>query len=639
MIIVRIPVIALGVSPLAVAGRSDASISLSGKEQAAPCRFALYCSNRAAPLGIVQGENPATVPAPTPVAASRTIARRSHGGPAARSVSLLSLLFSTPASLRSRDWIRPPMDQSADRAWNECLDIIRDNVSRQSFTTWFEPLEAQSLEEEDDLRKLTIQLPSRFYYEWLEEHYFSLLRKTVTRVLGPQGRLFYDVVIEQDDPEDPNRGASMQLPARPSEAEPTEASSSETRGDAPNEPEGPSQSPPEPSPSSPSDPPSPSSEDPVPDSPRPAPAGEESTEEPPVQNPFAIPGLQDTEVDSQLNDSYTFERFIKGKCNQLARSAARSIAREPGDTTFNPFFVYGSVGLGKTHLIQAIGNYVQSNWASKNVLYVSSERFTTEFVQSIQENRISEFSSFYRQVDVLIVDDVQFFSGKEKTQEEFFHLFNALRQASSQIVLSADRPPRKIDGIEKRLLSRFQWGLSADLKSPGLDTRIAILERKAEDEGIELDDEVITFIAQRIERNIRELEGALIRLLAYATLHQHDIDLDLTKEVLRDLVQEQASTLTIEDIQRIVCDHLDVSGHRVRAKTRTREVVRARQIAMYFVKQHTDHSLKDIGLHFGGRDHSTVIHANNKVADRMEDDEQYRDIVETIGRKLERYEG
>ena len=523
------------------------------------------------------------------------------------------------------------MDPSAERAWDECLDIIRDNVSAQSFQTWFAPLEAQSLEEEDDLRKLTIQLPSRFYYEWLEEHYFSLLRKTVTRVLGPKGRLFYDVVIEQDDP---GEGTSMQLPARPSEEEP----SPDAPDRSPEPPSDASESPPPSSdsePSSPGDPPV--EEEAAPGGDRPAPAGGEPQDEPPVQNPFAIPGLKDAEVDSQLNDSYTFERFIKGDCNRLARSAARSIAREPSGSNFNPFLVYGGVGLGKTHLIQAIGNHVTAHWDAKTVLYVSSERFTTEFVQSIQENRIGEFSRFYRQVDLLIVDDVQFFSGKEKTQEEFFHIFNALRQAGSQIVLSADRPPREIDGIEERLLSRFQWGLSADLKPPGLDTRITILERKAEDEGIALDDEVIEFIARSIESNIRELEGALIRLLAHATLHQRDISPDLAEEVLRDLVQEQKATLTIEDIQRIVCEHLDVAEDQVRDKTRKREIVRARQIAMYFAKKHTQHSLKDIGLHFGGRDHSTVIHAKNTVADRMEDDDQFRETVEEIGRKIERH--
>jgi len=525
------------------------------------------------------------------------------------------------------------MDQSADHAWNECLDVIRDNVSRQSFTTWFEPLEAQSLEEEDGLRKLTIQLPSRFYYEWLEEHYFSLLRKTVTRVLGPKGRLFYDVVIEQDAAD---QGASMQLPARPSDpdfpsSDSREDEAQKNESDAPRGSSPPSsETSPAPGTSSPSPDPPPANE------PSSEPAEEAPQEEPPVKNPFAIPGLQDPEIDSQLNDSYTFDRFIKGECNRLARSAARSIAQEPGEGTFNPFLVYGGVGLGKTHLIQAIGNYVQANWSAPSVLYVSSERFTTEFVQAIQENRISEFSMFYRQVDVLIVDDVQFFSGKEKTQEEFFHIFNALRQAGSQIVLSADRPPREIDGLEKRLLSRFQWGLSADLKPPGLDTRTTILERKAEDEGMALDDAIIEFIAQSIESNIRELEGALIRLLAYATLHQRDIDLDLTKEVLRDLVREREAPLAIEDIQRVVCEHLDISEDQIRGKTRKREVVRARQIAMYFAKKHTDHSLKDIGLHFGGRDHSTVIHANNTVQDRMAEDDQFRNTVDTIGRKLER---
>jgi chromosomal replication initiator protein len=519
------------------------------------------------------------------------------------------------------------MDQSADHVWEECLDVIRDNVSQQSFKTWFEPLEAQSLKEEDDLQKLTIQLPSRFYYEWLEEHYFSLLRKTIKRVLGPDGRLFYDVVIERDDPEDPEQGASMQLPARQMDEE--SSSGGGPRGGGGSEAADPESSPP-------------ASPDPGPESPEPSAApssperaAEEEQPDPPVQNPFAIPGIQEKEIDSQLNESYTFERFIEGDCNQLARSAAWAIAQEPGGTSFNPYLVYGGVGLGKTHLIQAVGNYVKDPSSDTTVLYVSSERFTTEFVQSIQRNRISEFSMFYRQVDVLIVDDVQFFSGKEKTQEEFFHIFNALHQAGKQIVLSADRPPREIEGIEERLLSRFQWGLSADVQPPGLETRIAILQRKAEDDGIDLDQDVIEFIAHNIKSNIRELEGALIRLLAHATLHQRELDLSLAKDVLHDLVEDEQVNLTIDEIQRIVCEYMNIDEDRVRGKTRKREVVRARQIAMYFCKQFTQNSLKTIGLHFGGRDHSTVIHANNTVEDQMETDEQFRSTVEEIERKIE----
>ncbi|MEX0746774.1 MAG: chromosomal replication initiator protein DnaA, partial [Rhodothermales bacterium] len=332
--------------------------------------------------------------------------------------------------------------------------------------------------------------------------------------------------------------------------------------------------------------------------------------------------------------SYTFERFIEGDCNRLARSASWAIAQQPGATSFNPFLIYGGVGLGKTHLIQAIGNYVKVH-KSDAVLYVSSERFTSDFVQSIQHNRVNEFSIFYRNIDLLVIDDVQFFGGKEKTQEEFFHIFNALHQAGKQIVLSADRPPREIEGIEERLLSRFQWGLSADLQPPELETRIAILNRKAEDDGIELSHDVIEFIAHNVKSNIRELEGALIRLLAHATLHKREIDLPLAKEVLRDLIKETRINLTIEEIQRVTCGYFNISEDLVRAKTRKREVVQARQVAMYFSKQLTQHSLKTIGLHFGGRDHSTVIHSCQSIENQMETDPKFREMLEEIAHKIE----
>ncbi|MFO8232879.1 MAG: chromosomal replication initiator protein DnaA [Longimonas sp.] len=500
------------------------------------------------------------------------------------------------------------MERSAEEVWEACLDRIREQVNRQSFKTWFEPLSAQSIEQEENLCKLTIQLPSRFYYEWLEEHYYSLLRKTVTQVLGEDGRLFYDIVVEPEDaPASSNAGASSSV--TPSEAR-SMTSSSPVQSAA-------------------------SSSASSSASPAEAPSDSADPDEDTVRNPFAIPGIQKATIDSQLNSNYTFGRFIQGDCNRLARSAAWAIAQEPGGTSFNPFLVYGGVGLGKTHLIQSIGNQAKETETADTVLYVSSERFTTEFVQSIQRNRISEFSMFYRQIDLLIVDDVQFFSGKEKTQEEFFHIFNALHQSGKQIVLSADRPPREIDGIEERLLSRFQWGLSADVQPPGLETRIAILQRKAEDDNIDLDQEVIEFIAHNIKSNIRELEGALIRLMAHASLHQRDLDLDLAKEVLRDLMQDVQVNLTIEEIQRIVCESLDINEDLIRAKTRKREVVRARQIAMYFCKEVTQHSLKTIGLHFGGRDHSTVIHAVKTVEDQVDTDSQFRDMVDQIGRKIE----
>ncbi|QXD13742.1 chromosomal replication initiator protein DnaA [Rhodocaloribacter litoris] len=506
------------------------------------------------------------------------------------------------------------MEHSPESVWKQCLDIIRDNISRQSFKTWFEPLKAVRLEQDGELIKLTVQLPSQFYYEWLEEHYFALLRKTITKVLGPQGRLFYDIVIEKDDAEGGYEGASVQLPSRSPANEPPPVASGVDR----------------PPPESGAEPATPTSEPPAPS--RFGPGGLPPA---PITNPFVIPGIRKADVDSRLNAHYTFERFIEGDCNRLARSAALAIAQQPGATSFNPFLVYGGVGLGKTHLIQAIGNYIKANRRTETVLYVSSERFTTEFVQAIQHNRASDFSLFYRQIDLLIIDDVQFFGGKEKTQEEFFHIFNALHQSGKQIVLSADRPPRDIQGIEERLLSRFQWGLSADLQPPELETRIAILRRKAEDEGVTLPDEIIEFVAHHIKSNIRELEGALIRLIAQTALHRRELDLSLAKEILRDLIKESRISLSIEQIQRIVCEYFNIPEDLVRAKTRKREVVQARQVAMYFSKQLTQHSLKTIGLHFGGRDHSTVIHACQSVTNQIETDPKFREIIEEIAHKLE----
>ncbi len=508
------------------------------------------------------------------------------------------------------------MERTRDEVWTECLAFIRDNISRQSYRTWFEPLRAVGLDEEDGMIRLTIQLPSRFYYEWLEEHYFALLRKTIAKVLGERGRLFYDIVIERDEPAT-GRGASIELPARqPSNVPPA----GPPAGDGPMR----------------------VAEDraPVarvavvaggaPGAPTPSAATSRPT------SPFVIPGVRPAiHVDPHLNESYTFERFIMGDCNRLARAASWSIAQNPGGTSFNPFLIYGGVGLGKTHLIQAIGNYALANGHAKTVRYVSSETFTAEFVQSIQNHRIAEFSQFYRSIDLLIVDDVQFFGGKEKTQEEFFHIFNELHQTGKQIVLSSDRPPRDIAGIEERLLSRFQWGLAADVQMPELETRIAILKRRAKDDGTRIAPEVLEYVATHVKSNIRELEGALIRLQAHAALTAREIDLGLAREVLRDLVKESRPQLTVEEIQRVVCDYLKIPEDLVRARTRKREVVQARQVAMFYSKQLTRHSLKTIGLHFGGRDHSTVIHAVQSVEDQVDTDPSFREMVNAIGKKLE----
>lgn len=520
------------------------------------------------------------------------------------------------------------MNRPPDAVWNECLDIIRDNISRQSFKTWFEPLRAVALDQEEDESKLTVQLPSRFYYEWLEEHYHSLLRKTITKVLGSSGRLFYDIVIEREETEvDGSRivGGSMQLPARdPDLGRPTMDISRLSVTGLPGHfgtlPNTPPYTPPYASQPNGDTVEGFSSPGPLP---------------PPHTNPHAIPGVRKPVINPNLNAAYTFERFIEGDCNRLARSAAWAIAENPGATAFNPFLIYGGVGLGKTHLIQAIGNYALENNTAATIKYVSSERFTSDFVRAIKSNSAGDFSQYYRSIDLLIVDDVQFFGGKEKTQEEFFHVFNALQQAGKQIILSADRPPKDIAGIEERLLSRFQCGLSADVQMPELETRIAIIRRLAEETGTQVHPDVFDYVATHIKSNIRELEGALIRLQAHAALHGGEINLEMAREVLRDLIVEAGVSLTVEEIQRIACDFLKIPEDLVRARTRKREVVRARQVAMYFSKQLTNHSLKTIGLHFGGRDHSTVIHAVQSVEDQCDTDPAYREMVEAISKKLE----
>ncbi len=295
----------------------------------------------------------------------------------------------------------------------------------------------------------------------------------------------------------------------------------------------------------------------------------------------------------------------------------------------------GGLGLGKTHLIQAIGNHALINKKAQCAIYVSSEKFTIEFVDAIQSDKISEFSNFYRGMDLLIVDDIQFFAGKEKTQDSFFHTFNALHQLGKQIILSSDRPPKELKGLNERLISRFQWGLTADIQPPDLETRIAILKRKSEDDGIELPQDVIEFIAINVTSNIRELEGCLISLLAKSSLESKEINIDLARDVLKIVVGEIKTHISIEEIQRVVCEYYDIAEDLIRAKTRKQEIVNARQIAMYLAKELTNSSLKTIGLHFGGRDHSTVIHAYQTVEDQISGDQKFRTHIQQIKKKIE----
>jgi len=354
----------------------------------------------------------------------------------------------------------------------------------------------------------------------------------------------------------------------------------------------------------------------------------------PIRNPFIIPGLRKVNVDSNLNPNYSFENFVEGDCNRLARSAGYAVAEKPGGTAFNPLLIYGGVGLGKTHLSHAIGISIKNRFPNKTVLYVSSEKFTHQFIDSVKNNNTNDFIHFYQMIDVLLIDDVQFFAGKEKTQDVFFHIFNHLHQTGKQLVLTSDKAPVELQGMEQRLLSRFKWGLSADLQVPDLETRIAILQKKMYQDGIELPKEVIEYLAYSISTNIRELEGALISLIAQSSLNKKSITLELAKQMIDKFVKNTAREVSIEYIQKVVCDYFDLPIELMKSKTRKREVVQARQIAMYFSKKMTKSSLANIGMHCGGKDHATVLHACRTVNNLADTDKTFRRYLDDLEKKL-----
>jgi chromosomal replication initiator protein len=472
------------------------------------------------------------------------------------------------------------MEKTSTLVWNNCLQIIKDNIPAQSFKTWFEPIKALRLEG----NVLTIQVPSLFFYEWLEEHYVGLLRKTVKKQLGEEGRLEYNIVVEKSSTSIPY---TTNMPSNGNGAE------------------GKNQS-----------------------MPMPISLNKD------IKNPFVIPGLKKLQVDPQLNQNYTFENFIEGDCNRLARSAGYAVAGKPGGTSFNPLMIYGGVGLGKTHLVQAIGNEIKRTLTDKLVLYVSCEKFTQQFVDALKNNNINDFVNFYQAMDVLIMDDVHNFAGKEKTQDIFFHIFNHLHQSGKQLIITSDKAPKDLSGLEERLLSRFKWGLSADLQVPDLETRMAILNKKMYSDGIELPSEVIEYVAHNIDNNVRELEGAMVSLLAQSTLNKKEIDLNLAKSMLKNFIKNSSKEISMEYIQKLVCEYFEVPIEMVKSKTRKREIVQARQISMYLAKLHTKTSLKSIGAFFGGRDHSTVIYACQTVDDLIDTDKKFKGYVADIQKKL-----
>lgn len=334
-----------------------------------------------------------------------------------------------------------------------------------------------------------------------------------------------------------------------------------------------------------------------------------------------------------LNDRYVFDNFVVGNSNQFAYSAARAVAEAPGETKFNPLLIYGDTGLGKTHLIQAVGQYVLQQNPKARVYYTTSEQFTFDFIESIKNNKITELSNYYRSADVLLMDDIQFFIAKERTQEEFFHIFNTLYQNQKQIILSSDRAPRDLQGLEERLISRFQWGLFVDIQPPDKETQIAIIRKKTEAEELNLPEEVVNLITDNSSANIRELEGTIIKLMAYSSLTKKDITLELAQRILKTSFKP-AKRISVDLIIEAVAKYYGIQENAIREKTRSKEVVLPRQVSMYLAKQLTDYSLKTIGLSFGGRDHSTVIHALGVIEGRIKSEPVFAEELEEIKRTV-----
>ncbi len=471
------------------------------------------------------------------------------------------------------------------QAWEKCLSIIKDNVNLRAFHTWFEPIEAVALNN----NILTIQVPSQFFYEWLEEHYVELVGKTIKRVLGREGRLEYRIQMQSSSQR--QKPATMQLPGslHPKSSRDSNYLNMDYVV-----------------------------EDPL-----------------KIKNPFVIPGMKRIQIDPQLNPNQVFDNYIEGDCNRLARTAGAHIAQKPGATAFNPLMVFGGTGCGKTHLLQSIGNEVRRLHPNKSVLYVSAEKFINQFIDHSKNKEINDFLHFYQMIDVLLVDDIHQFSGAVKTQDVFFSIFNHLHLNGKQIVLTSDTPPKDLNGVQERLLSRFRWGLHAEISNPDYETRKAILEIKMKNEGLEMSDEIIQYIAYNIKDNNRDLGGVVISLFAQSTLNKKEIDLELAKSVLKNFVKTSNKEINISDIQKMVCEYFNVDYDVMLSKTRKRDIAQPRQITMYLAKKFTNNSLKAIGEHFAGRDHTTVIHSCQTVENLLDTDPEYREKYLEIEQKVQ----
>ncbi len=493
--------------------------------------------------------------------------------------------------------------------WQQCVELLRDELPAQQFNTWIRPLQVEA--EGDELR---VYAPNRFVLDWVNEKYMgrmlellgeratglvpaiSLLigsrRSSAPRAVltpSPSTSSYNSPAPSAPAPAAPTPQVSAPPPKLPAQTEPSRASFDSMAGSTPSA----------------------------------APARSE-------RNVQVEGGLKHT---SYLNRTFTFDNFVEGKSNQLARAAAWQVADNPKHG-YNPLFLYGGVGLGKTHLMHAVGNHLLAKNPNAKVVYLHSERFVADMVKALQLNAINEFKRFYRSVDALLIDDIQFFAKKERSQEEFFHTFNALLEGGQQVILTSDRYPKEIEGLEERLKSRFGWGLTVAVEPPELETRVAILMKKADQAKVELPHDAAFFIAQRIRSNVRELEGALKRVIAHSHFMGRDITIELIRESLKDLLALQDKLVSIDNIQRTTAEYYKIKITDLLSKRRSRSIARPRQVAMALSKELTNHSLPEIGVAFGGRDHTTVLHACRKIAELRGSDadirEDYKNLLRTL---------
>ncbi|HXG51886.1 MAG TPA: chromosomal replication initiator protein DnaA [candidate division Zixibacteria bacterium] len=436
--------------------------------------------------------------------------------------------------------------------WEKALVHLREKLGKQNFETWIKPVRAESINDDT----LVLEVPNKFFRDWLSEHYLSQIAAVLSALSHKQIRVSLAVN---------NRVQPKEAPAR---------------------------------------------------------AQKKEEPEPPRGQRF-----------NNLIPKYTFENFVIGASNQFAHAASMAVANQPGDH-YNPLFIYGGVGLGKTHLANAIGHRAVAHRPGLKVLYLSSESFMNELIASLRRDRMDEFKTKFRNIDILILDDVQFIAGKERTQEEFFHTFNSLYETHKQIVITSDKFPKEIPGLEDRLRNRFEWGLIADIQPPDMETRVAILQKKAESEGVQLPHEVAIFLASNIDSNVRELEGSLTRLGAFASLTKSVITVELAKEVLHNTLKSSHKEITIESIQKTICEYYNIKLGDLKAKRRTKNIAIPRQVAMYLCRKYTETSFPAIGDKFGGRDHSTVIHASKAIEKRLKEDPYMQSTIEKLERTL-----